>query len=447
MIQLSPQVHTVLQRLESAGFEAFLVGGFVRDAIRGVPLNTDWDITTSALPDQVKSIFSDHRLIETGLQHGTVTVLVDAFPLEITTYRIDESYSDHRRPDSVRFTRSLEEDLARRDFTMNALAYHPSTGIVDPFSGQRDLANRLIRCVGDPDRRFREDGLRILRALRFSATLELEIEAETAAAIHRNKELLHHIAPERVQTELTKLLCGPNAGSVLHEYRDVFSVIIPEFAPMFDFEQHNLHHDKDIWFHTVSVVSAINPTPVLRWSALLHDIGKPPCFSFDENGIGHFYGHAAQSTILADAILTRLRFDNAGRERIVRLVRYHDLPISADIKQIKRLLNKHGVDATRELIELHRADTLGLAPSYWHRTTIFSQAEAMIVDLLRQDACFSLRDLAIRGTDVLALGLTGKEVGTALELCLNAVIDEQVPNEVESLITFLRQSSCFSQKI
>lgn len=439
MINLSPQVNTALSLLEAAGFEAFLVGGAVRDAVRGVHSGTDWDITTSALPEQVKEVFTDYRLIETGSKHGTVTVLIDHIPLEITTYRIDGGYTDHRRPDSVRFTRDLKDDLARRDFTMNALAYHPKTGIIDLFGGQADLARRLIRCVGEPNCRFQEDGLRILRALRFASTLSMELEPETAAAIHENKKLLNHIAVERLQTELTKLLCGTGAGVILRDFRDVFAVLIPELAPTFDFEQHNPHHDKDIWLHTAAVVSAVHPSPALRWAALLHDIGKPGCFSIREDGVGHFYGHAEASTALTDRILTRLRMDNGSRERIVRLVRYHDMPINAEERLVKRLLNKHGVEAARELIELHRADTLGLSPAYHGRLSQFDAAEQMLDTLLQQEACFSLRDLAVNGRDMLTLGLNGREVGLALDRCLNAVLDGQLPNERESLLAYVRE--------
>lgn len=447
MIPLSPQVNTAIRQLERAGFEAYLVGGSVRDAVRGAASAADWDITTNALPEQIKTLFARYRIIETGLRHGTVTVLIDQIPLEITTYRIDCGYTDHRRPDRVQFTQTLEEDLARRDFTMNAMAYNPSTGLVDPFHGQEDLRLRQIRCVGDPDRRFREDGLRILRALRFASTLELEIEPETAAVIHRTKELLRHIAPERIHSELTKLLCGPGVSAILKEFRDVIAIPIPELSLLFDFDQHNPHHDKDVWLHTAAVVAASPPSPALRWASLLHDIGKPHCFSRGADGIGHFYGHAAKSTALADAILTRLRFDNAGRERIVRLIRYHDLPISAEEKQLKRLLNKHGTEISRELIDLHRADTLGLAPVYWDRLPLFDEAETMLDALLRQKTCFSLRDLAINGNDLLALGMTGKNIGEALDRCLDMVIDEAIVNEREALLNFVRSGACFSPKI
>ena len=250
MMTLPEQVHMALDRLEAAGWEAFVVGGAVRDALRGCAAG-DWDITTNAEPEQVERVFSGERLIETGLRHGTVTVLLDGLPLEITTYRVDGGYSDHRRPDSVTFTRSLRDDLLRRDFTMNALAYNPQTGLVDICGGAEDLAHGIVRCVGEPERRFREDGLRILRALRFASVLGFTIEPETAAAIHRCAELLRYLAAERVLSELTKLLCGQNAGAVLREFSDVLAVPIPELRPMFGFAQHNPHHDRDVWQHTI----------------------------------------------------------------------------------------------------------------------------------------------------------------------------------------------------
>ena len=243
MLTLPSQVHTALDRLTAAGWEAYVVGGAVRDALRGCAAG-DWDITTNAEPAQVERVFAGERLIETGLRHGTVTVLLDGLPLEITTYRVDGDYTDHRRPDAVRFTRSLREDLLRRDFTMNALAYHPRTGLVDVCGGAEDIARGVVRCVGEPDRRFQEDGLRILRALRFSSVLGFQIAPETAAAIHRNRALLQYLAAERVRSELTKLLCGQNVDAVLREFSDVLAVPIPELRPMFGFEQHNPHHDR-----------------------------------------------------------------------------------------------------------------------------------------------------------------------------------------------------------
>ena len=434
MMKLPPQVNTVFEMMEAAVFEAFLVGGAVRDYVRSGSPAKDWDITTNALPEQVEEVFTGYRIIETGLKHGTVTVMIDHEPLEITTYRIDGDYTDHRHPDSVSFTRNLKDDLARRDFTMNALVYNPRTGIVDLVGGQEDIESGVIRCVGDPDRRFQEDGLRMLRALRFASVYEMKIEEQTAAAIHRNKHLLKGIAAERIQAEVTRILCGKGVADVLRSFADVLAIPIPELAPMFGFDQHNPHHDKDIWNHTIAVATSIRPEPVLRWAALLHDIGKPSCFSIAEDGVGHFFGHADESKTLAENILTRLRFDNVGKERIVRLVRYHDMPIMADRKLVKRLLSKHGEEAAWQLIELHKADTLGQSAICRHRLTIFDEVYALMDEIIQEESCFSLKDLTVNGNDMMTLGFQGPTIGLMLQECLDAVLDERIPNEHEALM-------------
>lgn len=437
MISLPTQVVRALEQLEQAGYQAFLVGGAVRDLVRGCPAK-DWDIATSALPGQVQRVFQQYHQIETGLKHGTVTVVLDDTPLEITTYRVDGGYSDHRRPDAVRFTGSLREDLERRDFTMNALAYHPRVGLVDPAGGREDIARGVIRCVGEPQRRFQEDALRMLRALRFASAFEMKIEEDTAAAIHREKRLLRDIAAERVQGELTQMLCGAGVGALLRDFADVLAVPLPELAAMFGLDQKNPHHDRDVWGHTAAVVCHILPTPTLRWAALLHDVGKPTCFTVGEDGVGHFYGHGEKSAALAETILKRLKFDNGSRERIQRLIRAHDQPLAPERRQVRRLLNRHGPDAVRELIELHRADTLGQSALCRPRLDELEKVRELVEELLREDACFSLKDLAINGRDMIALGKQGPEIGQALRECLNAVLDEQVPNDHQALLQLLQ---------
>lgn len=437
MMTLPTQVHTGLTMLEAAGYEAYLVGGAVRDYVMGRPA-TDWDIATDALPTEVETVFQGFRLMETGLKHGTVTVFIDKVPLEITTFRVDGDYSDHRRPDEVQFTKTLHEDLARRDFTMNALAYHPKTGVIDFYGGVEDIRQGVVRCVGVPEKRFREDGLRILRALRFASVYDLKIDGETAASIHRNRDLLRHIAVERIRVELTKLLCGKGVERILTDHAAVMAVCIPELTPMFGFEQHNPHHDRDVWSHTIAVVANSPEEPVSRWAALLHDIGKPACFQLAGDGVGHFYGHAEKSTELAAAILGRLRFDNAGRDRITGLVRYHDLPIVPEQKRVKRLMNKLGADAVRQLIELHKADTKGQSDLCRYRLAEYEQVSETMNEILNEEACFSLKDLAVNGSDMLALGLRGPAIGRALDQCLNAVIDEKAANERSALMAFVR---------
>ena len=439
MINLPEQVRRALARLEDAGYEAFVVGGAVRDHVRGADTGTDWDITTSALPEETETIFSGYRVIKTGMKHGTVTVLLDGEPLEITTYRVDGGYSDHRHPDEVRFTRSLREDLRRRDFTMNAMAYSPRTGVVDPFGGQADLAAGVVRCVGEPDRRFQEDALRILRALRFASALGMGIHPDTARAARDNRGLLTSVAAERVRVELTKLLCGADAERVLLEFPDILSVPLPEIGAMVCFDQHNPHHDRDVWAHTTAVTAAIPAQPVLRWAALLHDVGKPPCFSLAEDGVGHFYGHAAESARMADGVLRRLRFDTDSREEIVRLIRYHDLPIQPERRPVKRLMNKLGPDTVRRLIELHKADTRGQSAICAGRIAEYDAVAAVLDEILNEKECFSLKDLAVNGTDMMALGLAGRDIGRALNACLTAVMEEKLPNERAALLEYAEQ--------
>lgn len=439
MMYLPPQVNQALEMLAAAGYEAYLVGGAVRDYVRDNRRGKDWDITTNALPEEVERVFSGYRLIETGMKHGTVTVVIDREPLEITTYRIDGSYSDHRRPDSVRFTRSLKADLERRDFTMNALAYNPNTGVVDLVGGRADIAANLVRCVGEPDRRFQEDALRILRALRFAAVFDMAVDAATADAIHRSKGLLEKIAVERIQVELTKLLCGVGAARILREFADVLAVVVPEIVPMFGFAQRNPHHDRDVWEHTIAVTASIPAQPVLRWAALLHDIGKPHCFSLDDHGVGHFYGHGARSTDIAETVLRRLRFDNATRERVVLLIKHHDTPLPREEKRIKRLMNRLGVDASLQLLQMHRADTAGQHPDCAVRYAELDGVGQIMQQIIDAAACLAVKDLAINGSDLLALGFQGREIGQALQDALNAVIDGAVPNEHQALIAFVQR--------
>lgn len=434
---LPQQVKTALTRINQAGFEAYVVGGAVRDGVRGT-LAGDWDITTSALPEQVERIFSRCRLIETGIKHGTVTVLVDEMPLEITTYRQDGAYTDHRRPDSVSFSTSLREDLARRDFTINAMAYHPDEGLIDPFGGQADLRRGIIRCVGQPKRRFSEDALRILRALRFASCLDMALEEETARAALVCADDLHQIAAERVQIELTKLLCGRAAERVLREAAPIVGAVLPEILPCVGFSQHTKYHNRDVWAHCLAAMQAAPADPVVRWAALLHDIAKPACFTMGEDGVGHFYGHAEKSAEAAEVILTRLRFDAVRKAQIVTLVRYHDLPVSDQQKPLKRALGRFTEQTLRQLLAIHRADTLAHAPCCYDRLAECDQAEAALDALLRQKPCFTVKDLAVNGHDMMALGLRGRAVGAALRACLEAVIDEAVMNEREALLAFIQ---------
>lgn len=427
-------VRNVLETLEAAGHEAWCVGGCVRDSLLGrVP--GDWDVTTNALPGEVLAVFGG-RALPTGLKHGTVTVKSEGESVEVTTYRVDGVYLDHRRPESVSFTRSIDEDLARRDFTVNAIAVNLRGELRDPFGGREDLKYGELRCVGDPDRRFQEDALRILRGMRFAAVLGLDEDGATERAIDRNRELLRDIAPERIQVELLKLLCGPYAKQALDNHPQVIGVFWPEVLPMLHFDQRNIHHCYDVWEHSTVALANTPPNPALRCAALLHDVGKPNSFTLDENGVGHFYGHASISCRLTDAMLQRLKFSTALREQILRLVEWHDRLIYPTAKGLRRALRLLGETDLRLLLDLKRADNLAQASDFRGRQEEISHAERILSQLLEEDACFSLKHLAVRGSDLLTLGLSGPAVGAMLNRLLDQVVDGELPNERDALLRF-----------
>ena len=431
------EVHSLLARLESAGYQGWAVGGCVRDTLRGA-VPSDWDVTTDARPERVMALFGE-RAIPTGLKHGTVTVCAGETHVEVTTFRRDGTYSDHRRPDAVQFSSSLEEDLARRDLTVNAMAMDLRGHICDPFGGQEDLSRRVLRCVGDPLRRLDEDALRIMRTLRFAAVLGFTIEPDTSAALHRRAPLLADIAAERILVEMNKLLTGEYMASVLLAYPDVLGVFLPELLPCVGFDQRNVHHCYDVWTHSVYAASAIAPDAVLRWAMLLHDIGKPDCFTVDEHGTGHFYGHPARSAELAEAICRRLRMDKKSAQRIVTLVRWHDRDIPRTEKAVARAARQLGEDTLRQLLAVKRADNRAQSPLCRGRAADIDRAEAILDDLLARQSCFSLRELAVRGNDLTAMGLRGPAVGEALQRLLDAVMDGSVPNERPALLALAQK--------
>lgn len=432
MTLIPEYVQNVLAALEAVGYEAWCVGGCVRDTLLGRSPE-DWDVTTSALPEETMAVFAGHA-IPTGLQHGTVTVRQDHHSIEVTTYRVDGAYLDHRRPDSVTFTRSLEEDLRRRDFTVNAMALGLRGDLRDPFGGQADLEAGILRCVGNPDRRFGEDALRILRGLRFAAVLGFEIEPQTSESIHRNRNLLREIAAERVQTELLKLLCGAHAASILREYPDVIGVFWPEILPMVGFDQKNYHHCYDVWEHTLHALEATPADAVLRCAVLLHDIGKPECFTVDEAGVGHFYSHGNVSRELADQMLRRLKCSTEFRETVVRLVDWHDRMVQPTEKGVKRALRRFGETDLRRLIAVKRADNFGQAVEFRIRQQELDLGESILEKLLEENTCFSLKQMAINGHDLLRLGFTGPAIGATLELLLDSIVSGELPNDREVLI-------------
>ena len=428
-------VQKILQTLTDAGYETYLVGGCVRDLIRGVAPN-DWDICTSARPEETESCFAGQRIIETGLKHGTVTVLEDGEPYEITTYRTEGPYSDSRRPDFVKFVSSLEADLARRDFTMNAIAMGLDGSLQDPFRGAADIQAGLIRCVGEPVHRFQEDGLRVMRALRFAAVLGYEIEEKTAQAVHENRRILEHVAAERINVELCKLLVGEKAGDILRQYPDVFCRFWPQLEPLITLEQNNPWHCWGGWEHTIHTVEAAPADLILRLTMLLHDTGKPACKSTDEKGIDHFYGHPAVSTKLADEMLRSLKFDNKTRERVVTLVEYHDVQIPCRERSIRKWLGRLGPETLFQLLEVKRAD--GMGQSYElvkDRLAELEEMKAKAKEIVAQGQCFSLKDLTVNGRDVIAAGIApGPKVGRVLNALLEQVVCDEIANSREALL-------------
>lgn len=431
----------ILDRLTAAGFQAYAVGGCVRDSLLGT-VPGDWDICTSALPEETEACFSGLRVVETGLKHGTVTVIFQGVPYEITTFRSDGNYLDHRRPQQVSFVRTLKEDLLRRDFTINAMAVGLDEEIQDPFGGRQDLKDGIIRCVGDPDTRFTEDALRILRGLRFASRLGFSIAPKTAAAMERNKNLLSYVSGERIYKELTGILIGTYAQSVLEQYGGVLAAVLPEIQPSMGFLQRNPFHNRDVWQHTLEALGKSRPDPIVRWALLLHDLGKPDCFTLDDRGIGHFYGHPQRSMELAEQILDRFHGDKKTRDTICLLVRDHDREAPATIKNARRWIARYGRDNVRLLLEVKRCDCLAHVdtPKTRARYNNLMEMTRLIQECLETEQCFSVRDLPVKGGDVMALGVpAGPQVGRILEGLLDDVLDGVCPPEREALLERLKQ--------
>lgn len=432
MIVLPGGAAALIDRLERAGYTAWAVGGGVRDSLRGETPH-DWDVATSARPGELLRALGGLTVRPTGLKHGTVTVRADGADFEVTTYRVESAYSDGRHPDRVEFVDAIEDDLARRDFTINAMAWHPARGLCDPFGGQDDLRRGLIRAVGDPARRFTEDALRILRGLRFAARTGFAIEPATAWAMWDCAPLLDRIAAERIRDELCGLLAGRYAGRVLRAYPHLLARVLPELTPMFGHGQHNPHHKFDVWEHTVRAVEAAPCDPVLRMALLLHDCGKPACYTMDGKGIGHFYGHPAASAEIAAPLLERLRFSNADRARIERLVRFHDYPLGDDARTVRRRLARFGEDDFRALLLMKKCDATGQL-THPENLAGLARTARLADEALAADACLSLRQLAVRGDDLLALGLRGPAVGAMLDRLLELVVGGELENDRAALL-------------
>lgn len=430
-------VRRILEILEHADYEAYIVGGCVRDKLLGKEPH-DWDICTSASPELVQALMTGYRIktIETGLKHGTITARLDDENYEITTFRIDGEYSDNRRPDSVEFTDDIVADLARRDFTINAMAGDIAGDLIDPFNGEDDLRLGLIRCVRDPDARFKEDGLRIMRALRFASTYGFRIEENTAAAIHRNKDLLKNISAERIRSELCKLLVGEGALDILLEYKDVIAVIIPELEPCIGFNQNNPYHKYDVYDHIVYAVYNYRGTDIsIKMALLLHDIGKPECYTEDHNG-GHFHGHSVPSMRIAKDVMSRLKFDNKTRDEVIDLVLYHDSDIYPGGRSVKRWLNKIGPEMLNKLIYVKIADICAHSENNQReRLDRILCVKLIAKGLLAEKQCFTIHDLAVNGHDILSLGVeTGPIVGKVLNHLLELLLDGDIDNDRDELI-------------
>lgn len=439
-IAIPEHVEKIIRNLENSGYEAYAVGGAVRDSLQGGSPE-DWDLCTSAVPEEMMEVFRDWRTIPTGIKHGTLTIISDSRPVEVTTFRTEDSYSDGRHPDQVDFVRNIREDLARRDFTINAMAYSSSGGLIDLYGGMEDLDNGVIRCVGEPARRFSEDGLRIMRALRFMSVKGYRAEEETSKALHECRDMLREIAPERIREELMKFLAGNRAAKLLDEYRDVFAVIIPEIVPMFDFDQHSPYHNRDVWHHTLATLDYIEQDPELRFTMLVHDVAKPIVAVFDESGRGHFRGHPAKSTEIARQIMKDLRFTRAAINRITTLIRYHDTRFGPERTLVRKLLRDYGETVVRDLMKVQMADAAGKYSKYFPKTEERTNGVLSVMeDILRDGDCYSLKMLAVSGQDLKEAGVTeGLRIGEELHRLLEDVIEERLPNEKEALLESVKE--------
>lgn len=440
MVASPPEnVNKVLSLLRSAGYRALLVGGCVRDSLRG-KLPNDWDITTSATPEEMLTVFEGLRIAPVssgGIKHGTVTVILEHEPIEITTFRLDGEYSDGRRPDSVGFSRNLADDLSRRDFTINALCIDEKGGIVDMFGGVNDLENGIIRAIGDPDRRFREDALRIIRALRFAAQFGFEIERNTAESMMRNHERLNLIASERISDELIKLICAPDCLRVMTEYKALICEIIPELKPMVGMAQRSDYHCYDVYDHTMHALAAAPAEPLFRLTMLLHDVGKPAC----ADGQGHFYRHESVGAESAKEILRRFNCKRQTRERIVSLIFRHSLPVYTDRMKIKKQLAKYGDSFMMQLLQVKRADTMAQQPNIAaERLRFLDEVQTAVEKEIAARPAVTLPQLAIKGGDIISLGIApSPEIGRLLNELLTLVIEEKLPNEKSALLEHIRE--------
>lgn len=423
----------IIEKLAENGFSAYLVGGCVRDSIMKRDIH-DIDIAAGSLPEDVIRIFGEKNTIPTGIKHGTVTVMIDKIPYEVTAFRTDGEYTDGRHPDSISFVSTIEEDLSRRDFTVNAMAMSSSGEITDPFGGREDISRKLIRCVGNPEKRFSEDALRILRAMRFASQLGFEIEENTASAMIKLKENLAKVSAERIRTELDKMICGKNCVKVMLEFREIIAQIIPEMRECFDFDQHSHYHKYNVYEHTVRAVDASSADNlIIRRTMLFHDIAKPKMFTIDEYGEGHFKGHPQEGALLTREIMERLRYDNRSIAVTTLLIDKHSEKIRSE-QQFRRLAAEIGSEAFFLLMEVKKADNLAKNEFVSAENADFDRYSEQLKALITENCCLSLNQLAINGNDLINLGFRGSHIGKILNALLGLVIDGEIPNDRQILL-------------
>lgn len=441
-IHIPTGARKIIARLEQHGYEAYIVGGCVRDSLMG-KRPSDWDICTSARAEEMMALFEDKRVIPTGIQHGTLTILAEDGAYEVTTFRIDGEYLDHRHPKSVAFTRELAEDLSRRDFTINAMAWHPERGLIDLFGGVEDLRDRLVRAVGDPVQRFNEDGLRMLRMVRFATVLDFDYDPATYDAVRKQGHLLQYISKERIQVELNKILLAAHPARGLEDLYTLgmYPYIIPMMCHTVGFAQRGGHHFLDVFEHSLLAVGVIAPELVLRLTMLLHDIGKPFVWDSSESlSYDRFDDHAAVSAKLAGKILRDLKYDNATRKDVVELVAHHNDILLPDPVNVRRALARLGEVQTRRLVQVKVADLIAhdLAGEREKILALFAEISDVIDEVVARGDCTSVKALAIGGQDMMALGLSGRAIGQMLNAALELVLEKPEMNTRETLLNWVR---------
>lgn len=432
-MRLPLEVSQCIEALEGASFATYAVGGCVRDHLLGLEPH-DFDLCTAALPEQIQAVFQDRPLVLAGLKHGTVGVIFGHEVVEITTFRAEGGYTDCRHPGWVRFVPTIEEDLARRDFTINAMAWSPTRGFADPFGGQADLKNHILRAVGTPETRFQEDSLRILRGVRFAVKYHLTPDPATESAMFSQVALMDNLAQERIFDELCKLLPLVSAADLLR-FAPIITQVIPQLQPAIGFDQRSPHHAYDLFTHIAHVTAATAGDLPLRWAALLHDVGKPTTFTVGADGRGHFYGHAKVSAVMADQILQRLKSPTALREQVVHLVEQHMNRLEPDRKLLRRWLSRLGCDTVLRLLQLQEADMGSKGTGLAENAQSFDQIRQLIDEIQSENACLSIKNLAINGSDLIDLGFApGKKLGACLQQLLEQVLDEKLSNDRDALL-------------